>query len=167
MNNFELKNLPHLEKFRKKLRKNQTPAETLLWKFIKRNQIKDTRFRRQFSIGNYILDFYCRKLKLGIELDGNSHFTESGKEKDEERDKYLNELGITIMRFENDLILKRLDKVLNLIEDKMEELSKLKSNPSVSYLDISPLNYFMSEANTRGESDGANLQQQFSNWEEG
>ena len=123
MNNFELKNLPHLEKYRKKLRKNQTPAEKVLWKFIKSNQIKDTRFRRQFSIGNYILDFYCRKLKLGIELDGNSHFTETVQEKDKERDKYLNELGITMMRFENDLIMKRLETVLSLIEEKMEELN--------------------------------------------
>jgi very-short-patch-repair endonuclease len=126
MNNFELKNLPHLEKYRKKLRKNQTPAESVLWKFIKNNQIKDTRFRRQFSVGNYILDFYCRKLKLGIELDGNAHFTESGIEKDKERDNYLNELGITVMRFENDLIIKRLETVLSLIEDKIQELSKLK-----------------------------------------
>ena len=123
MNEFKLKNLPHLEKYRKKLRKNQTPAEKLLWKFIKSNQIKDTRFRRQFSVGNYILDFYCRKLKLGIELDGNSHFTENGQEKDKERDKYLNELGITMMRFENDLIMKRLETVLSLIEEKMEELN--------------------------------------------
>jgi very-short-patch-repair endonuclease len=123
MNEFKLKNLPHLEKYRKKLRKNQTPAESLLWKFIKGNQIKDTRFRRQFSIGNYILDFYCRKLKLGIELDGNSHFTETGLEKDKERDKYLNELGITIMRFENDLVMKRTETVLSLIEEKIEELN--------------------------------------------
>jgi very-short-patch-repair endonuclease len=123
MNEFKLKNLPHLEKYRKKLRKNQTPAESLLWKFIKGNQIKDTRFRRQFSVGNYILDFYCRKLKLGIELDGNSHFTETGQEKDKERDDYLNKLGITVMRFENDLIMKRLETVLSMIEEKIEELN--------------------------------------------
>lgn len=138
MNNFELKNLTHLEKFRKKLRKNQTPAEVVLWKFIKNNQIKNMRFRRQFSIGNYILDFYCRKLKLGIELDGNFHFTELGQEKDRERDKYLNELGITIMRFENGLIMKRSETVLSLIEDKIDELSKLKPTP-LSRTSTSPL----------------------------
>ena len=58
---------------RKNLRNNQTPAELLLWSKLKRSQLNGSKFIRQYSVGPYILDFYCPKFRLGIELDGNQH----------------------------------------------------------------------------------------------
>jgi len=78
-----------------------TPAEVALWMMIKNRQLNGERFLRQFSIGHYIIDFYCDKYKLGIELDGAGHFTEEGEKKDKARTAFLNSKGINIIRFEN------------------------------------------------------------------
>ena len=64
---------------RKELRSNGTKYEATLWLILKNRQIDGVRFRRQFSVGEYILDFYCPELKLGIELDGQGHYTIEGK----------------------------------------------------------------------------------------
>lgn len=68
----------HLETYRKKLRKNATPAEKYLWKFIKKKQLEGRRFLRQHSILNYIVDFYCPSERLILELDGQGHFLMRG-----------------------------------------------------------------------------------------
>ena len=81
-----------------------TAAEVALWMMIKNKQLNGERFLRQFSIGHYIVDFYCHKHKLAIELDGAGHFTEEGKEYDARRTEFLNSEGITVIRFENTLI---------------------------------------------------------------
>ena len=96
-----LYNHKHLKEKRKELRFNATAAEAVLWKALKCKQIEGRRWRRQFSVGNYILDFYCPEIKLCIELDGNEHYTLTGEMYDEKRDEYLKRLGITIIRFEN------------------------------------------------------------------
>jgi len=62
-----------LRERRRELRNNQTPAEKLLWKYISKEKIKGLKFIRQYSAGPYILDFYCSKIRLAIELDGDSH----------------------------------------------------------------------------------------------
>jgi very-short-patch-repair endonuclease len=94
-----------LKTFRKSLRNNSTLAEAILWKHIKGRQLNGRKFRRQHSIGSYILDFYCPEEKLAIELDGAHHFTPEGLAHDEKRTHYLNSLNIKVLRFENDLIL--------------------------------------------------------------
>ncbi len=94
-------NKKYLENKRKKLRNNSTPAEVFLWKHLKQKQISNKKFRRQQSIGNYIVDFYCPEERLVIELDGEVHFEEETMKYDEERSKYLNELNIKVLRFEN------------------------------------------------------------------
>lgn len=81
-----------------------TAAEVALWMMIKNKQLNGERFLRQFSIGHYIVDFYCHKHKLAIELDGAGHFTEEGREYDARRTEFLNSEGITVIRFENTLI---------------------------------------------------------------
>ena len=86
---------------RRKLRKHMTAAEVALWVMIKDRQLVGERFRRQFSVGHYILDFYCPKYKLAIELDGAGHFTDEGQEYDAKRTEYLNSVGIHVIRFEN------------------------------------------------------------------
>jgi len=86
---------------RKTLRNYSTSAEGTLWLFLKGKQLDGRKFRRQHSVGPYVLDFYCPSEKLGVELDGEQHFTEEGKHYDERRTKYINALGISIVRFEN------------------------------------------------------------------
>ena len=96
-----LTTLPEMKPYRRKLRRRMTPAEVALWAMIKNRQLVGERFLRQFSIGYFIVDFYCAKYKLGIELDGAGHFTEEGMKKDKKRTEFLNSMGITIIRFEN------------------------------------------------------------------
>ena len=100
-----------------------TIAEAFLWRYLKNKQIEGRRFRRQFSIGNYILDFYCFELQLGIELDGQPHFTDEGLEKDKERTAELNKHGVEIIRFENQLVFTHTETVLQMIRDKIVERS--------------------------------------------
>ena len=92
--------LPEMKPFRRKLRKNLTAA-VALWTMIKNRQLVDERFLRQFSIGHYVVDFYCHKYKLSIELDGAGHFTEEGREYDAKLTENLNSVGIRVIRFEN------------------------------------------------------------------
>ena len=83
---------------------------------LKGKQIEGKRWRRQFSIGYYILDFYCPEIKLAVELDGNEHYTVIGKFNDERREEYLKSLGITIIRFENKDIWCSTDLILETIK---------------------------------------------------
>jgi len=84
------------------LRKNQTDTERKLWVALRSRQLSGIKFRRQVSIGKYILDFYSPEYKLGIEADGGQHYEKSGKRRDQIRDKELSKAGIKILRF-NDL----------------------------------------------------------------
>lgn len=114
-------NHKHLKELRRTLRNNGTAAEAILWKGLKNRQIHGLRFRRQFSIDNYIVDFYCVSKKVAIELDGNQHFSAKGVENDEVRTKHLNSLGITVLRFHNQDIYQNEAAVLDLISEKLEE----------------------------------------------
>ena len=98
-----------------------TTAEVLLWKNIKGKQIEGAKFRRQFSIGIYVLDFYCPEFKICIELDGNDHFTEEGIIKDEKRAEYLGNSGIRILRFENKAVFKFTQSVLDAIAEEVRK----------------------------------------------
>ncbi|WP_051052807.1 DUF559 domain-containing protein [Fulvivirga imtechensis] len=112
-----INNRKYLKQRRRELRNNMTTAEATLWKFLKERQLEDRKFRRQHSVGNYILDFYCPKEKLAVELDGMHHFTAAGYERDKERDKYLENLGIRVLRFENNEVLKAIENVLEIIRN--------------------------------------------------
>ncbi len=81
------------------LRKNQTKEEALLWNcFLKKYPC---RFRRQYVIGNFVVDFYCHKAKLVIELDGGGHYEPEMQQKDIARTEYLESLGLFVLRFTN------------------------------------------------------------------
>ena len=83
----------------RELRKNQTKEEALLWyNFLCKAPL---RFHRQYVIGNYIVDFYCHKAKLVIELDGSQHYELEGKQRDAVRDSYLESMGLTVVRYSN------------------------------------------------------------------
>jgi len=76
-------------------------VEILLWTYLKKSQLKGTKFRRQQSISNYIVDFYCPEKKLAIELDGDFHFDEEVEKYDRERTNFINKLGIKVLQFES------------------------------------------------------------------
>ena len=91
------------------LRKNQTKEEGLLWyRFLCRYPVK---FRRQYIIGNYIVDFYCHGAKLAVELDGSQHYDPAEAEKDRARTAYLESLGLRVLRFSNLDVLRRFEDV--------------------------------------------------------
>jgi len=101
-----------LKRFRKELRNNLTPAEATLWTTLQKKQLKGRKFRRQHSIGKYVVDFYCPAEKLVIELDGADHYTPAGSDYDDERDTYLKSLGLKVLRFENIEVFNFLESVL-------------------------------------------------------
>lgn len=110
-----LSTLGYLKDYRQDLRNNKTTAEAYLWSFLKGKQLNGLKFRRQHSVGNYILDFYCTSIKLAIELDGAHHYTQEGIEKDKVRDAYLNELGITVLHIENRYVFECVEEVLRYV----------------------------------------------------
>jgi len=112
----QINNKKILEPYRKSLRKNLTPAESFLWRLLKNSQLENRKFRRQHSIGNYILDFYCPSEKLAIELDGASHFTDEGIAYDTIRTEYINSFNIKVVRFENKLVFDNTGWVLDEIK---------------------------------------------------
>ena len=110
---------PKLKEYARKLRNNSTFNEILLWDYLKGKRMCGYDFDRQRPIDNYIVDFYCKDLMLVIEIDGESHY---GKEnKDEVRDKRLNQLGVTVLRFDDLDVRYDLEKVLEKIEEWIKE----------------------------------------------
>lgn len=109
-------NLKHLSS---QLRNDSTQSEIRLWKYLKSKQT-GVRFIRQKPIGNYIVDFYCKELRLAIELDGLSHQYEETMKKDEEKEAYLNEMGIEVLRFEDKEVLGDIDNVMAVLLDYIE-----------------------------------------------
>ena len=109
-------NLSGLKENRKQLRNNTTSAEAVLWRALKQSQLEGRKFRRQHSIGNYIIDFYCPSEKLAIELDGIYHYTDEGTKHDQKRAAFLNSLNIRIIRFENVEIFDNIDVLLDTIQ---------------------------------------------------
>lgn len=123
-------NLPYLKTFRKNLRNNLTPAEASLWKLVQKKQIDGRKFRRQHSVANYILDFYCPSEKLAIELDGQGHFEENQAEYDRERDLFLKHCGIKVLRFENKWVWENTEGVLQAIRNEFGWSKKQPPRPA-------------------------------------
>jgi len=106
-----------------KLRMQMTEAEIKLWDYLKEKRT-GFKFRRQHPISNYILDFYCHKLRLSIELDGKYHLRKEQRLKDVVRKKYLDSVGIHEIRFYNEVVMGDIDFVLNAINNKIEKLAR-------------------------------------------
>jgi very-short-patch-repair endonuclease len=110
------------EKYKRRmLRKNMPQAEVILWSKLKGKGLDGYRFRRQYSVGKFVLDFYCPKLKLAVEIDGDSHFVEGAYERDKERRKIIETFAITFLRFTNKEISENIDGVLSKIMEFMPE----------------------------------------------
>lgn len=103
------------------LRNRMTLAEEILWKSIHINEWK-LKFRRQHPIANWVVDFYCHAVRLVIEVDGDVHEAEDVKKNDEEREKYLQKLGLNVLRFKNDEVLKNEKAVLEKISETIVRL---------------------------------------------
>jgi very-short-patch-repair endonuclease len=106
------KKLKHVSQ---KLRGSMTDAELLLWSKLKGGQLKDLQFYRQKIIGNYIVDFYCAKARLVIEVDGGQHYTEAGRAADAERDRFLQSLGLRVLRYSDTDVLTNISGVVESI----------------------------------------------------
>ncbi|WP_080767705.1 endonuclease domain-containing protein [Vibrio campbellii] len=104
-------NLKYQKQIRSQLRTNMPKPEEILWQRIRRKQL-GVKFRRQHGIGRYIVDLYCAELNLVIEIDGDSHFSDEGKEKDTIRDSFMETLGIKVLRFTNEEVMKQTESVL-------------------------------------------------------
>lgn len=120
----------NLKEFSRDLRSHSTLSEILLWQKLRASQFRGYAFNRQKPLGNYIVDFYCLKLDLVIEIDGNSHFFEESVVEDQERQKVIERMGVNFLRF-SDLEVKRsmpsiLEEIGYFIDD-FEKKIQLKS----------------------------------------
>ena len=108
---------PILKERAKKLRKNMTPGEIIIWKHLKGKQMCNCDFDRQRPIDRFIVDFYCKKLMLAIEIDGSSHDSPEARARDRERQTRLESLGVRFLRFREEEVRSRVEGVLEMIED--------------------------------------------------
>jgi very-short-patch-repair endonuclease len=110
------------------LRTHATNVERRLWYKLRGAQIDGLSFRRQHPAGPYILDFYCPKLLLGIELDGSQHAEQASR--DRKRDEWFRQRGVTVLRFWNSDVIENLSGVLEVIAAKASELKSKGSTPT-------------------------------------
>lgn len=115
---------------RQELRNSITPAEKLLWKHVSKNKMLGLRFLRQYSVGPYVLDFFCPKIRLAIELDGSVHSNEEAKTYDKDREKYLESLNIIVIRFWNDDVLRHTKRTLDKLQNAIKSLNGKYESPS-------------------------------------
>ena len=113
-NNKELKHR------RKSLRNQSTSAESELWNHLKNKKLNGRKFRRQHSIKNFIVDFYCSSERMIIELDGAYHLEFTQQQLDYERNQLLESLGFKVLRFENKFVFEDIEMVLKTIEEAFD-----------------------------------------------
>jgi very-short-patch-repair endonuclease len=106
----------YLKELARKLRQNMTLGEVLLWQCLKRKQMRGYDFDRQRPIDRYIVDFYCKDLKLAIEIDGSSHDGEEAKVNDDIRQERLESLGVRFLRFTDADVKRNMEMVVDSIE---------------------------------------------------
>lgn len=111
---------PQIFKNAARLREDMTEPEKLLWEKLRLKPL-GFKFRRQHPINKYVLDFYCHKLKLSIEIDGGYHLSREQREKDKERTETINELGIKEIRFTNNEVLVDIETVLSKIYSELRD----------------------------------------------
>jgi len=107
---------------RRQLRRNITKAEAIVWQKLRCKQIETCKFRNQYSVDRFVLDFYSPKIKLAIEIDGESHFQDAVAHYDNERQIFIESTGINFLRFTNNQVYENLNRVLEIIAQKIREL---------------------------------------------
>jgi len=103
---------PNLKIIARQLRKNMTDSERVLWSRLRGKQLLGVQFNSQKAIGEYVVDFYAPRAKIVIEIDGSQHFTGEHVEGDKQRDKYLVDLGLRVLRFNSREVLTSIDEVV-------------------------------------------------------
>ncbi len=119
------------KEMRQRLRRNMPKAEILLWSRLRGRQLLGYKFRRQFSVGSYSIDFYCPELKLAIEVDGDSHFTNDALQYDQERQGFIEVFGIQFLRFTNNQIYQTTDDVIECISQAILERQSSQFPPLI------------------------------------
>ena len=114
----------------RQLRTNVTEPERHLWAKIRRKQLKGCQFYRQKPIGEYIVDFYCHRAKLVVEVDGDLHFSDEAVKNDRVRDEYLSSLGLRVLRFTNAEVMGNIEGVVERIASEVPAVGESPSgNP--------------------------------------
>ena len=112
-----------LKKLARQLRNQSTKAEIKLWTYLKGKQMLGYDFHRQKPIDNYIVDFFCGRLMLAIEVDGYTHGFDEVFEKDAAKEQRLKEMGIAVLRFQDEEVMRNIEGVLTRIKDRIKELA--------------------------------------------
>ena len=123
--NFHHKATPKIFANAKALRQTATPAEKILWRYIRNRKMFDLKFRRQHPLKYFVADFYCHELLLVIELDGNIHNLPEVKKYDAEREQLISSLGITILRFSNNDVFYEPEKIENAVKIHLEKMKMI------------------------------------------
>jgi len=110
----------NLKQYSRQLRENMTDAERHLWSKIRMKQLRGYQFYRQKPVGDYIVDFFCPRAKLVIEVDGSQHFSDEMIEYDRIRNEYLSSLGLRVLRFTNVDVLTHIESVVESIIENIE-----------------------------------------------
>lgn len=116
---------------RRLLRQNITQAEKLIWHKVRDRQLENCKFRRQYSVDKFVIDFYSPELKLAIEIDGNSHFEDGAAEYDQARQEFMESVGIKFIRFTNNDVYGNLSGVL---ESIIQNIRDLRTSPPAPLL---------------------------------
>ncbi len=125
-----MKYYPHyLIDLARNLRKKQTPSEKILWEKLRNRRLAGLKFVRQFHVGRYIVDFYCREFKIAIEVEGGIHEAPYQREYDDVRFEELKVQGIQVLRFKNEEILNNINDVLKKIEETKNSIAMRPSPP--------------------------------------
>ena len=111
----------NLKQTARRLRKEMTHCERMLWSRLRRKQLLDVQFYRQKPIGNHVVDFYAPNAKLVVEVDGSQHLGLEHRQNDGERDAYLAGCGLQVLRFSNTQVLQEIDAVVGVILQALVE----------------------------------------------
>ncbi len=109
-----------LKQLARNLRNNSTLSEVLFWNEVKGKRINGFQFLRQMPIGNFIIDFYCPKLRLAIEIDGDSHGFDEAIQRDKFKEKYLSKLGIHLIRYDDNELKSNIQGTIDHLIDWIE-----------------------------------------------
>ena len=102
------------------LRQSMPKPESILWERLRDRALEGQNFRRQYSVGNFVIDFYCPALRLALEIDGDSHFVEGAQERDRDRQDFIESHGIVFLRFTNRDVCENIDGVLRAIVNAIQ-----------------------------------------------
>lgn len=125
-------NIITVKSTRRQLRRIQTHTEKLIWFYLRNRKMLETKFRRQYSIDNYVIDFYCPQLRFTIEIDGDVHKNKDVILNDKKRQEYLENYGIHFLRIKNEELIDNPNKAFEQIEKEIKTLQSHHKSPSPS-----------------------------------